>query len=185
MLLQLSLLLPFPPQSLCSLSYWSQVWPNMCPCSVSSCQNWPVVPACLVWGLLSPNSLIQHISYSSQLPVLHKSDPHAVNGLGQAIDKNDQEGEGRKQSPEVHLRRPYQVRLTQKRELPKVVIPQSSHLFPKVLMSTASMSHRHTMPGESPHPPKSGRGTKAGPSDLFSGNSQWVLVLIRAYKSSF
>lgn len=44
-------------------------------------------------SLLSPSSLIQPISCSSQLPVLHKPDPHAVSGLGQAIDENDQKGE--------------------------------------------------------------------------------------------
>lgn len=84
---------PHPHPRVCPLpSCGSLVWPNICPCSVLSCQNWPVVPAC--WGLRRPNFLIPHISCSSQLPVLCKSDPHAVSNLGQAIDKNDQEGGG-------------------------------------------------------------------------------------------
>lgn len=111
-----------PPQRLCSPGCGSQVWPNICPCSVLSCQNWPVVPAC--WGLHRPNFLVPHISCSSQLPVLCKSDPHAVSGLGQPIDKNDQEGEAERKALNHTSRDPHRVSSPRRRHCLRQSLPE-------------------------------------------------------------
>ena len=167
---------PCPHPRVCALpSCGSQVWPNIYPCSVLLCQNWPVVPAC--WGLCRPNFLAPHISGSSQLPVLSKSDPHAVSGFGQAIDKNNQEGEAERRALDHTSRDPLRFSSPGRghclrRSLPEV--PICSQKF------QCQLSQRDTdiqCQGESPKP---GEGTKAGLGDWLSGNPQWVPTVIRA-----
>lgn len=75
--------------------------------------------------------------------------------------KERAEGRAWRYAPET-----LEVLFAQERAVPVMVIPKSSSLFPKVLVTTASMSHRHIVLGAFPKP---GKDTKASPGDLFPG----------------